>query len=99
MSSNAMHKGPHRGTVEEAGWRAACNQIQPNVKLMDAILSGIEWVLVREPEIGEAIGPLPNGAILRAFVSTTQAVAPVSLVVFYWDDGERLHLEHVEAGD
>jgi hypothetical protein len=99
MSSNAMHRGPQRGTIEEAGWRPACNQIQPDVALMDAILYGVEWILIRDPQVGEIVGQLPNGATLRAFVSTPQDAAPVSLVVFYWDDGERLHLEYLERGD
>jgi hypothetical protein len=90
-SSNFEHGGPQRGTVEEDGWQQSCAQIRPNVKEMDAILYGVEWVLIRNPGLGEPVGTLPDGSVLRAFASTPHAFAPSPIVVYYWDDGQRLH--------
>jgi hypothetical protein len=65
---------------------------------MDRIIYGIEWVLVRNPTIGEVIETLADGNVMRGFASTTQESAPIDLVVYYWDDGARLHLDRVRRG-
>jgi hypothetical protein len=95
----AEQRGPKRGFIEEATWMADCLAISLDVRAMDAILSGIIWRIVREPDAAEWIAMTPGGHPYYAWKSTPQPSAPVPLVVEYWDDGVNLHGTHVQRGE
>jgi hypothetical protein len=38
---------------------------------------------------------MPSGYTMRGYASTPQPIERRTSVVFYWDDGDRIHLEHV----
>lgn len=67
---------------------------------MDELLdNGALWRLVRDPEVGEWIGMVKAGHPFYGYVTTPTPAFPTQLVIYYWDDGEWLHLEHCEKGD
>jgi hypothetical protein len=90
-----LHRGPVRGFFEDPSYRPSCAQIAPLVPRLDAVLEGIEFILVRMPDAGELLTTMQNGAEVRGFKSTQQGVAPVQVVVYYRDDGMNLHGMHV----
>lgn len=95
----AEQRGPKRGFIEEASWTADRNAINPDVRAMDDILSGVLWRILREPDVGDWIAMTPEGHPYYAFKSTRQRSAPVPLTVEYWDDGVNLHGAHVQRGE
>jgi hypothetical protein len=96
--SSEQERGPKRGLVEEDSWRPSCDAIEPDVRFMDRILEGSLWYLTHAPAAGEWIG-MRGEFPYYAYVTTPQASAPDRLIIFYWDDGARLHLDWLRRGD
>jgi hypothetical protein len=101
-SSKPLHQGPVRGVVDEQSYGQSCAAINPDLHFMDRVLDGAEGILVADPEAGEFVGHYVGDGFegpLRAYVTTYQEVAPYFLVIYYVDDGDRIHRLHVEVGD
>jgi hypothetical protein len=74
-----------RTCVWEPGFEAELRRIEPNPELADEIMSGVEWVLAREPKNGTR---LPNSELW--YIVARDIPRQRHLVIFYASNPEKV---------